>query len=83
MKRQPRFFNWGVPSAPPPEHPYRDTAIVYGFFAVVIVLIAWATGGPVLKALILAVAFFFAAVVWSWLRFHQRVRRAAREERQL
>ncbi len=34
----------GVVRAPPPKHPYRDTLLIYGVLATVIVLVAWLTG---------------------------------------
>lgn len=63
-----------------PAHPYRDSALVYGFFAALVVLIAWATGGPVLKALVLAALFFVATVTWTWFRYYQRIRRQAHQD---
>ena len=32
-----RRLQWGLPEAPPPKHPYRDTLIVYGALAILIV----------------------------------------------
>jgi hypothetical protein len=79
-----QHLTWGLPKGPPPKHPYRDSALVYGFFAVMVVLIAWATGGPVVKATELAGAFFVATVSWSWFRWYQHAARqaaaAARDE---
>jgi len=83
VRRRTRQLSWS--SEPPraiPKHPYRDTALVYAFFAVLVVLVAWATGGPVVKAVVLAVAFFVAAVSWSWFRWRQRLaQQSAAEER--
>jgi hypothetical protein len=49
-----------------------------------VVLIAWLTGGPVVKAVELAGGFFVATVAWSWFRWYQRAARkaaaAARDE---
>ena len=44
---RPRRLRWGVPEQPLPKHPYRDTLILYGVFAALIVLVAWLTGGGV------------------------------------
>lgn len=78
MRRRARELRWSSsPPRPIPRHPYRDTAIVYGFFAGLVVLLGWATGGSVLKALGLAVAFFVAAVAWSWFRWRQRLAQQA------
>ena len=54
-----------LPDPPPPKHPYRDTLIVYGAFAVIVVLVAWATGGDVKKAAVVAIAFFLLATAWN------------------
>jgi hypothetical protein len=77
---RPRRLRWGVPDAPPPKHPYRDTLIVYGGMAIAVVLFAWATGGNVKKAIVIAVAVWIAASAWSIARWHQRLRRQARED---
>ncbi len=78
---EPRELRWSsVPPRPIPKHPYRDSALVYGVFAVIVVVIAWATGGPVGKALVLAGGFFVAAVAWSWFRWYQRVSRQPTED---
>jgi Flp pilus assembly protein TadB len=79
-----RYLRWGAPDPPPPKHPYRDTLIVYGAFALIVVLVAWATGGDVKKAAVVAGAFFLVATAWNTYRLHQRKRaeRARTEERQ-
>jgi len=41
---------------------------------VVIVVVAWATGAHVGKALVIAGAYFVAATLWSWWRFRERAR---------
>ena len=83
---RPRRFEWGLPEAPPPKHPYRDTLLIYGALALVIVIVSWATGGHVARAFVIAVAFYVAASVWSIARWRTRLRAAAaaareREER--
>jgi len=77
VSRQQRYLRWGLPESPTPKHPYRDTAVVYGGFAVVVVLLAWVTGGSVLKGIAVAAVVFVAACTWSWARWHQRLRREA------
>ncbi|HEX7626037.1 MAG TPA: hypothetical protein VF379_03200 [Gaiellaceae bacterium] len=76
-----RRLQWGLPESPPPKHPYRDSLIVYGVLAVIIVLIAWATGGPVRKAVFFAVAFFVIASAWNVVRWRSRVREEAERVR--
>jgi membrane protein implicated in regulation of membrane protease activity len=79
-ERRPRRLQWGVPDRPPPKHPYRDTLLVYGAFAVIIVLVAWATGGGVVRALVIAALFYVIASAWNIYRWRERLREAARRE---
>ncbi len=73
----PRRLRWGGrPDPPTTRHPYRDTAIVYGALAAVVVVVALATGGGLAKALIVAAVFFAIATGWSFYRIHRRSRRA-------
>jgi len=65
---------------PIPAHPYRDTALVYGGMAVVLVIVAWLTGGNALRATLAAAIFFSLATAWSWLRFRKRIRQQAAAE---
>ncbi len=70
-----RRLQWGgVPESPPPKHPYRDTLVVYAGLAFVIVIVAWATGGDVVRALEIAVAFYVLASAWSITRWRKRMR---------
>ncbi len=78
MSKQ-RRLQWGLPDTPPPKHPYRDTLAVYGGLALVVVLIAWVTGGAVGKAVLVAVVFFVLASAWNVYRWRVRSRAAAAE----
>jgi hypothetical protein len=60
---------------PIPAHPYRDTAFVYGFMAVLLVAVAWLTGGDAVRAVLVAVVFFVVATAWSWWKFRGRISR--------
>ena len=74
MKR----LRWDSPIAdrnrPVPKHPYRDTAILYGVLAVLVVVIAWATGGNIVNAAVTAGAVFVVATLWSWRSWRNRIR---------
>ena len=72
MKR----LRWEAPSEqrPLPKHPYRDTAIVYGGMAVVVVLVSVLTGGDVAKAILIAGMFFLVATLWTWRNWRNRLR---------
>ena len=78
---RPRRLKWGPPETPAPKHPYRDTLIVYGAFALIVVLLAWATGGDVRKAVIIAAIFFVIASAWSISRWRTRLREEAERQR--
>ena len=65
---------WTSPPEPPPKRPYRDTALVFGGMAVVIVLAAWVTGGDLVKAVAVAAAFFVVATAYGWRRWRERLR---------
>jgi hypothetical protein len=79
-----RRLQWGLPEPPSPKHPYRDTLIIYAVFALLIVVVAWVTGGDVAHAAVVAVFFYVVASAWSVVRWRTRLRgeagQAAREE---
>jgi hypothetical protein len=59
----------------PSAHPYRDTALVYLGFALVIVAVGIATGGGLARSLLGAALFWLAAT--SYALVVQRRRRRA------
>jgi membrane protein implicated in regulation of membrane protease activity len=59
---------------PIPAHPYRDTALVYGVMALVLVVLASLTGGDTLRATAVATAFFFVATAWTSWKFRGRIK---------
>ena len=70
----------GIDERPLPARPYRDTVVVYGIMAIVLVVIAGLTGGSLLRAFVAGIAFFMLATGWSWWRFRERIKaRDARE----
>ena len=76
-EKQPRHLRWGLPEAPVPRHPNRDSMLVYGFFAALVVLLAWVTGGSIGKAVVIAAVVWAAASIWSIARWRQRLQREA------
>lgn len=76
---RPRVLRWGLPPTPTPAHPYRDTLLVYGVLALLLVLVAWATGTHVARATVVAVAFFVVASSYSIVRWRSRLRAEERE----
>jgi hypothetical protein len=78
-EQDPKRLRWSLPESPPPARPYRDTAAFYAVLAVVIVLIAWLTGGGIGKAVAIAALFFLVATAWSFWQWRVRLRRARRE----
>jgi drug/metabolite transporter (DMT)-like permease len=72
-------LRWGVPDVPPPKRPYRDTLLVYGGLSIVIVVVAWLTGGSLANAVVIAAFFFVVASAWTIWRFRVRAREEAAE----
>jgi O-antigen ligase len=58
--------------------PYRDTALVYGAFAIIVVVIAAATGGRVLWAVVAASCAFVLGTAWTWRSIRLREERKRR-----
>ena len=78
MRRRLRWDD--DPGAAPPKHPYRDTALVYAGFAVVIVLVATLTGGGLVRALVFAGLFWAAATGYGIVSWRRRLRERERRE---
>jgi hypothetical protein len=76
-----RRLRWGVPEPPPPKHPYRDTVLVYAGFSIVLVIVAWLTGGGVKRAAGVALLFFVVATGWTIFRFHSKLREQRAEDK--
>ena len=74
-----RRLRWSGEPRSVPARPYRDTALVYLGLAVVIVVVATATGGGFVRAVIVAALFWLAATGYGWLRWRRRL---AEERRQ-
>ena len=54
------------------RRPLRDSALVYGVLAVLVVVIAAATGGGILRAVGIAALFYALALGYAWLRGRAR-----------
>lgn len=65
-------MKWDVPSVPASRHPVRDSVIIYGVLAIVIVVISGLTGGGWTRAVVVAASFFVGATAWSWWRVRRR-----------
>jgi membrane protein implicated in regulation of membrane protease activity len=68
-------LRWETPARPIPKHPYRDSALLYAFFAVVFVGVTALTGGDVPRSVGIAFALFVIATAYSWWRWRERIRR--------
>ena len=81
MTRPRKSLRWSpLPPRPVPKHPYRDTLLMYGAFAVILVLIAWASGTSIGRAIAIALVVFVGASGWSVLGWRRRLREQGRFE---
>jgi membrane protein implicated in regulation of membrane protease activity len=74
-----RRLRWDSSERKIPAHPYRDSALLYGFLAALVVVVSVATGGDVVRAAVVAVVAFVIATAFSWWRWRARIQR--QEER--
>jgi hypothetical protein len=58
---------------PLPGHPYRDSAAFYGLLSAILLGVTYATGGGMLRAVLVAVGFFVIATAFTWLRFRNKL----------
>ena len=63
-----------------PKRPYRDTVLVYLGFALLIVVIATATGGGFVRAVVFAGLFWAAASAYGFVTMRRRIARARRQQ---
>lgn len=74
-------LQWGgVPEAGSPKSPVRDTLVVYGVLSLIILLVAWLTGGSLGRALIIVPVFYVIASAWTIQRLRARARHEAAKE---
>jgi hypothetical protein len=55
--------------------------MLHAVLACVILVIAAISGGDIVKAFVVAIAYFVVATGWSWFRFRQRESRTAGREK--
>ena len=65
---------------PAPSRPYRGSAILHAVLALVILVVAALSGGDLVKAVLVAAAYFVIATAWAWFRLRQRESRATPSE---
>ena len=70
-----RRLRWHPPERGRPTRPIRDSALVYGGLAAVIVVFSLATGGSLGRAVVIAVLFFVAAMAWAIYSWRRKLRR--------
>ena len=63
---------------PLPKRPYRDSFVLNLVLAAIILVLAWATGGDLVRALGFAGAYLVVGTAWSWWRFRERIAREGR-----
>jgi hypothetical protein len=73
-------IRWHIPVRQIPKHPYRDSAVFYAVLAGLVVGVTAATGGDVVRSVILACALFVAATAYAWWRWRERIREEAERE---
>ena len=68
-----RHLRW--PAEPPkPKHAYRDTFFVYGGLCILVIVFAWATGGSVVRGIVVAAILFVVGTTYSLVRWHDLAR---------
>ncbi len=60
--------------------PYRDSALVYGAFGLIVIVLGVVTGGHILWPVVAGVGAFLVATGWTWrsIRERERVRAGGR-----
>jgi membrane protein implicated in regulation of membrane protease activity len=75
-------LRWGGSPRRLPAHPYRDSAIVYGVLAAIVIGVTALTNGNLRAALIVAPLLFVVATGYSWWRLRQREREEERQRQE-
>ena len=61
--------------APMPKRPFRDSAILYGVLAAILLVAGIVSGRGVVGSVIVAFAVFAVATSYAWWRFQRRIDR--------
>jgi hypothetical protein len=64
--------NGPMPAKRKSTRPYRDSALIYGGMALIVIVVGLATGGGILRTLAFAVGAFAVATGWTWWRLRRR-----------
>lgn len=75
-----RERRWETPELPPPKRPYRDTAVFHLILSALIVIVAFLTGGDLVRAVLIAAVFFVLATAWSFSRWRNRLAELERQK---
>jgi hypothetical protein len=67
-----RYFRWQMAPPQPSAHQRRDTLLLYGALAAIILILGVALNRSFTHTLVLAVLFFVAASLWSLYRLRSR-----------
>jgi 4-hydroxybenzoate polyprenyltransferase len=60
-----------------PARPRRESALFHLVLGALLLLVAWLTGGDLVRAVVVAVGYVVIAIAYSWWRFRKRLRREA------
>jgi membrane protein implicated in regulation of membrane protease activity len=75
-------LHWSGSPSRLPAHSYRDSAILYGILAALVVGVTALTDGDLRAALIIAPVLFVVATAYSWWRLRRREREEERERQE-
>lgn len=67
-----RHLRWNPDSRLRGRNPYRDAALVNAFLAAIVIVIAVATGGSVVRAVVAVVIAWVLGTAYSWWRLRRR-----------
>ncbi len=77
--KAPRFQTW---KRPVPKHPYRDTILLYGALAALVLVIAAVAGTSIVRAVLFAAIAFAGGSIYSCWYWRDRLRERDAEEKE-